>query len=372
MNDSNARRFRRSLSILAVLITTAAVTLGPGIGRHGAATVPSVLAQADGAEHDAVSVHIVEVESSRGARPDVLRASGTLQPARHAPIAFPVAGVVLEVAHDEGDAVAAGDVLARLDPVPFESAVARARASVDYLEKSTERSRLLKDQRALSEEEFDAQTAELDGARAQLRLARWNLERSALRAPFAGFVLARHVELGQVVGGGTPSYEIIELATLEVEAALAASDLTRIDLDGIVTLTVRDDPRLHATGRIEHAPVRSDARSGSVPLRVKVDNGAGHLLPGMVVEASFTVRAAASGEELLVPLTAVRLDDLGAAVWRVDGAGRVERVEVELGPVRNDRVVVEGLRVGDRIVDEAPDRLRDGDSVIARTEQEER
>jgi len=360
-----SRRLRVLAPLFGAAVLLAAVVFFPALERGTGVTVAPALAQSRVAT-DALRVRIVTVERSEGGATSTLRASGTLQPARHAPLAFPVAGVVLDVDRDEGDALAADEVLARLDPIPFESAVAQARARVGYLEKSIERSRLLKEQRALSDEEFDAQTAELSGALAQLRLAEWNLERSVLRAPFAGYVLDRHVEVGQVVGGGTLAYEVIELATLEVEAGLPANDLPRIDLDGTVTLVARDDPRLRAVGRVEHAPVRSDTRSGSVPLRVAVDNTSGRLLPGMVVEASFPERSSASAAELLIPLTAVRIDDLGTSVWRVTEAGRAERVDVDLGPVRNDRVVIEaGLEAGDRIVDEAPDRLRDGDTVVA-------
>lgn len=360
------RRFRPALTVVGTVATLLAVILLPDLDARSSGSLPTARAQNAAPTHDALSVRVVTVAAARGAANVALRASGTLQPARHAPLAFAVPGVVLDVARDEGDAIATGDVLARLDPVPFESAVTQARARVDYLEKSIERSRMLKEQRALSDEEFDAQTAELSGARAQLRLAQWNLERSVLRAPFDGHVLDRHVERGQVVAGGTPAYEVIELATLEVDAALPASDLPRIDMDGVVTLVVRDDPRLQATGRVANAPVRSDTRSGSVPLRITVDNTAQRLLPGMVVEARFASRGDDGGEELLVPLTAVRMDGQGAAVWRVTERGRVERVEVRLGPVRNDRVVIDaGVRAGDRLVDEAPDRLRDGDAVVA-------
>ena len=372
MSPTKSDRARVALATAGLTLAVVAIVFLPQFGSEASSPVGNAVAQSRPADEDALSVRILTVRARDAAPSAPLRATGTLQPARSAPLAFPVAGVVLEIARDEGDTIEAGDPLARLDPVPFESAVDQARARVEYLEKSIERSRMLKEQRALSDEEFDAQSAELSGARAQLRLAEWNLQRSVLRAPFDGFVLDRHVELGQVLGSGTPAYDVIEIVELEVEAALAAGDLPRVDLQGPVTLIARDDPRLRATGRVEHAPVRNDTRSGSVPLRVTVDNRDGRLLPGMVVEASFAAKNGPDAErELLVPLTAVRMDDLGAAVWRVGDDGRVTRVEVDLGPVRNDDVVIEsGLSAGDRIVDEAPDRLRDGDAVVALVDRE--
>jgi RND family efflux transporter MFP subunit len=358
---------RRVLSSVAILVATvAAMVVAPHLAT-GDQSRREARVQAMPASDEAVRVQVVRVRAHDGPVPThALRASGTLEARRHVPLAFAVAGVVEELRHDEGDAVERGDALARLDPVPFESAVERAESRVAYLEKSLARSRMLREQRALSDEEYDAQDAELTAARAELRLARWNLERSVLRAPFDGHVLTRHVERGQVVANGTPAFELIELRTLELDAALPASDLALVDLDGAVTVVARDDPRVRATGRVEHAPLRSDARSGSVPLRVVVDNAERRLLPGMVVEATFGSRAAdATGDELRIPLSALRVDDLGQAVWRVTDDRRVERVDVELGPVRGDTVVVTGgLRAGDLVVDEAPDRLRAGDEVV--------
>ncbi|HKK71763.1 MAG TPA: efflux RND transporter periplasmic adaptor subunit [Candidatus Krumholzibacteria bacterium] len=370
MRPSTAPRTRRVLSpaaiLVALVVTLVAVprfVTGPPDPSDGSAA-----ARPTPSPEDAVRVRIHEVRAHTGpASVHPLRASGTLEARRHAVLAFAVSGVVDAVLRDEGDEVTPGTALARLDPIPFESAVERAEARVDHLEKSLARSRRLLDQRALSDEEFDAQDAELTGARAELRLARWNLDRSVLRAPFAGHVLARHAEEGEVVGSGVPAFELIELRSLEVEAALPASDLSLVDLDGPVTLVARDDPRLRATGSVEHAPLQSDTRSGSVPLRLVVDNEHRRLLPGMVVQATFSPRPpTAGGEELRVPLSALRIDDQGQAVWRVDARGRVERVDVEVGPVRGDRVVITGgLRAGDRIVDEAPDRLRAGDAVVS-------
>lgn len=366
-------RLRVTLATAGLTLAVVAIVVLPRFGDGGASPAGTAIAQTPASRERAVSVRVVTVRARDAGPAAPLRATGTLQPARRAPLAFPVAGVVLEITREEGDTIGAGDVLARLDPIPFQTAVDQARAQVEYLEKSLARSRMLREQRALSDEEFDAQSAELSGARARLQLAEWNLERSVLRAPFAGFVSDRHVELGQVLGSGTPAYEVIELAELEVEAALPAGDLPRVDLERPVTIVAADDPRLRATGRIEHAPVRTDTRSGSVPLRVRVDNRDRSLLPGMVAEARFAAKngPGATGE-LLVPLTAVRMDDLGAAVWRVSDDGTVTRVEVALGPVRDDDVVVtRGLSAGDRIVDEAPDRLRDGDPVVMLGQRED-
>jgi RND family efflux transporter MFP subunit len=356
---------RPSLTIAASVIALVTVVFGPHLwsGHSGPPTQAAHAQSAPAARESAIPVLVITVRPAAASTSE-LRAVGTLRPRRHAPVAFAVAGVIGRLEVDEGVAVGEGTPLARLDTVPFTSAVQQAEARVRFLERSLERSENLHAQKALTDEELDAQRAELEATRAQLRLARWSLERAVLRAPFDGHVLVRHVELGQVVAAGTPAFEVAELTTLEFDAALAASDLGSLDVTGPVLVISRDDPRSHARGRVDHAPLRSDQRSGSIPVRIVVENAERTLLPGMVVEARFTSRdTGENGHRVVVPLSALRVDDRGASVWRIE-ADRVHKIRVELGPVRGEQVLVTGLRPGDLVVDEAPDRLREGDAVV--------
>jgi membrane fusion protein (multidrug efflux system) len=317
------------------------------------------------AAKDAITVRTVRVKarsvSDGRAR---VRATGTLEPRRQVQLAFAVQGVVDAWRADEGDAVDEGEVIARLDEIPFESAVSQARARVHFLEKSVARSGRLLEQDALSSEEFDAQEAELTGARAQLRLVEWQLERSALRAPFDARVRRRMVEVGQVVAAGTVAFDLISARGLEVHAAVAAADLAYVDLEAPVRVRIADNPRWVTSGHVDHSPVASDERSGSVPILVRLDDSNGKLLPGMVADLEFgSSSTQGSGSEIRVPVQALRLDDAGQSVWRVKN-GRAERVSVEIGLIEGDLVVLNaGVEEGDRLVLHAPDRLRHGDPV---------
>lgn len=311
-----------------------------------------------------ITVRVAKVRANQGSIGGGLRAVGTLEPLREVQLAFAVEGVVQRWSADDGDDVAEGALLAALDPTPFEAEVSRAQARVDYLEKSLARSRRLREQDALTSEEFEAQQAELSGAQAALRLARWRLGRSSLRAPFGARVVRRMAEVGQVVAPGAAAFDLMEVERLQMDAALAAIDLPRVDLQAPVEVHVRGREDLRARGHIVHAPVRSDARSGSVPLRVRIDNPGGLFLAGMVAEARFGETGPRAGRtELRVHLSAIRVDDDGPSVWRVEDRS-VVRVPVEVGAVRGDEVVVGGgLRDGDRVVLQPPDRLREGSAV---------
>jgi membrane fusion protein, multidrug efflux system len=357
MPQLNHPRLRVVFRAGTVLLLLALLVFGPQwLGTKGHAS-----ASAEDAP-DAIAIRAVRAESRQDAAAGPsITADGTLRPRRRATLSFAVGGVISDWAFDDGEEVAAGEVLARLDAVPFESAILQAQARTDYLEKSLERSRRLKDQKALSEEEFDAQDAELRAARAGLQLAQWRIERLQLRAPFSGLVRRRHVESGEVVAPGATAYELIATEELEVDLAVSPPDLSRIDLDATVRIVVAGVGS--APGRVDHRPIESDTRSGTVPLRVVVDNSEWALLPGLVARAEFGVKTSTSLPYVVLPVSALRIADDGSSVWRIEG-GRVSRVEVRTGPVRSDLVdILSGVRVGDLIVDHAPDSLREGDAV---------
>ncbi|MEZ4389433.1 MAG: efflux RND transporter periplasmic adaptor subunit, partial [Candidatus Krumholzibacteriia bacterium] len=202
---------------------------------------------------------------------------------------------------------------------------------------------------------------------AQLAQLRWNLARSRVVAPFAGRVKSRYVERGETVSPSQSAFAVIATGSLEARVAVPMRVLARLDLDAPLVVSFPDRPELARIGRVDHPPVASDERSGSVPLVIDVPNDDGALLPGMLVDVALAVgdpRAPAT-TELRVPLSAVRVRDEGPVVFRIDDETST-MVAVELGDVRGTEVVVlGGLHAGDVIVDQTPDRLRDGDVVAA-------
>ncbi|MCA9726221.1 MAG: efflux RND transporter periplasmic adaptor subunit, partial [Candidatus Eisenbacteria bacterium] len=316
-------------------------------------------------------------ESPEGA--ELPSATGTLEAERSSNVAFPVAGVVEWLAVDEGDAVNAGAVLARLDRTPYRAAVDQAEARLQFLDRRLERSRALLAERAISREEMDADEAERKAAAAELTRHRWNLDRTVIHAPFRARVAHRSVELGEVVEAGSIGFSIIDVDTLKLRVNVSARDLLAISRNDPAILTTPDRPGLRRAATFDHEPIRADARAGTVPILLRVPNEDGALLPGLLAEARFAVRPTdktapiprseaddrppSPTTELRVPVTALRVSDEGTAVFRVQD-GTAHRVFVEIGPVREDLVVIRrGLSAGDVVVDQPADRLRDGDTV---------
>ncbi len=289
------------------------------------------------------------------------RATGTLTSRHQVTLSFAVSGVVSRVASSEGDPVEAGSLLASLDPVPFHAAQEQAAARVDFLRTRLDRSRNLAREGAIAKEELDADEADLESAENQLRALKWNHERSRLTAPFGGRILKESLEVGQVVSPGVPVFELIDTENLELRVAVPAEVFAELDLDAAATVYLPDRREQSVRAELAHLPVSGDPRSGSIPLRLYVDNSSQVLLPGTVVWAELP--RSAGDERVNVPLSALRVDDGGASVFVIEN-NHATRIPVKTGSIREERAsILSGLRDGQLYVIEPPDRLRDGDAV---------
>jgi membrane fusion protein (multidrug efflux system) len=360
---------RTRLAAIAFLalagLAVAFLTLRPGADREVASDDPSAPERRVTTSAAPVAVRTVQARLAEGTSDTRgITATGTLRADREADLAFAVDGVVARIPVEQGDAVTRGQVMARLDPVPIEAARDQAEARVRFLRLRLDRTENLYVNEAVSKEQVDADRAELQAAEAQLEMASWRVEQSVLRAPFSGKVLSSRIEPGEVVGSGMVVFTLLAVDTLEVEVGIPAKDLGAARARAAVQVRVPDLNGLTVPGVVDHVPVSSDPRAGSVAVLVRVPNPDGSLLPGLLVECTFGEAPASPAEpEVRVPVTALRITPGGPAVLRVEG-GRAIEVSVEIGAVRGDEVVVlSGLRAGDVLVAEAPDRLRPGDPV---------
>lgn len=255
---------------------------------------------------------------------------------------------VTELPYQEGEWVAAGAVVVRLDDAALRAAVAAAEAGLAAAESDLARTKALLEKGAATPRELEQMTAAASGARAQLTGAKDNLSYAALRAPFAGRVAARRVNLGDVVNPGMPLIEIegqggLELrATVESElaAALKPGSRLRALVDGqpgpltatVTAIAPSGDPTTH---RFE---VKADL-GGAAGLRAGLF--ARLLVPGVAAERHLTVPASALFERGgLVGLFVVS-DGRARLRWVAAGARDGDRVEIRAGVEAGERVVLE-------------------------------
>lgn len=371
---SPSGRRRRAWWLPLAGLVAAAALVGYGWQRR-AGHVSQAAAVTAAAQIPAVRVHVVAAAPG-GAR---LALPATLEPAQRTEIRARASGYVKRWHADLGQRVAAGDVLAELETPDLdqdvrkaEAAVVEARASRGLAQTTVQRFRQLMADNAIARQELDAREAELHVREAALAAAEAALARvqeltgfQSIRAPFAGIVTARRVELGDLVtagaGGGA-------LFTLEATDSLRAF----VDLPQTYVRSVRPGMKVQfrlpeAAGRLFAADVvrtagALNASTRSMRVELRIPNPTGELMAGAFGQVHFTL--ARSGEVFAVPATAVRIGAGGATVAVVDAQDRIQTRSVQLGHDLGGSIeILDGLAAGERVVRNPTDLLRPGTQV---------
>ena len=316
------------------------------------------------------------------------RVSGRVAAARRVEIRPQVAGLIVERPAREGMRVRAGEVLFRLDPAPLkaelasaEAGLARAIAVETHARHALERSETLTARNVTSAEKNDTARndlalaeASLAEARAGVERRRLDLQQATLRAPIAGYVAAGAAEIGALaVPGAERALAVLQdLDRVHVDLRLPVARLAQIraaaaaGLGAVEILGDGDQPH-PARGRLEFADTVVDPGTGTVTLRVTVENPGLALLPGQYVRARLP--RALLPAALLVPEEAVLRDGAGGGqIVVVSNSDRAERRNVTLGDTVDGRMVVtSGLRAGETIAVLGQDRVPEGPSVAVQT-----
>jgi len=356
------------------------------------------------------TVPTVKTAVARAARSEgpgsVLDASGYVTARRQATVSAKITGKVTEVLIEEGQRVAENAVLARLDDTE-----ARAQLSLSQAQLVSSRSRLAEIQAMLSQAERDFVRQEdlfrrqlvseqsLDAARAQrdmlrARLAAGNeeirvaqesvdvakvqLDNTVIRAPFAGVVVAKSAQPGEMIspisaGGGftrTGIGTIVDMDSLEIQVDVNESFINRVAAGQKVEAMLNAYPDWKIPGEVIAIIPTADRTKATVKVRIAIKSKDPRIVPDMGVRVSFLEArpsgavAAAAPAGVIVPLEAVRAEGKASGVLWVVAADTAQRRAVTLGgDVPGGRLVLSGVRDGERVILSPPEGLHDGDAV---------
>lgn len=263
-------------------------------------------------------------EVSTGAITRVVSATGTLQPLVSANVGATVSGPVTEVLVDFNSQVRAGQVLARLDPTPFQQRIVQAQATLAQqqaqlavAESDYQRYVLLQQRGFASEQLMSQQRAARDTARAavaqaqaQVAAARTDLDRSVIRSPIDGVVVDRQVNVGQPVASSLQAATLFiiaqDLSRLQANITVDEADIGDVREGQNVRFTVDAFPDREFEGRVSQVRQQGVAESGVVSYTVVVeaDNPGRQLLPGMTANAEIVLEQRENVQRL--PNTALR------------------------------------------------------------------
>jgi RND family efflux transporter MFP subunit len=286
---------------------------------------------------------------------------GVVRARQRASLAARIPASVLELPYSEGDPVAAGAVVARLDDAALRAALAAAEAAMAAAHADLARVESLLAKGAATPREKDDAATRAAGARAAWEGARDSLAYAALRAPFAGRVGAKPVHVGDVVSPGTTILEIEGAGGHEVLAAVEAELVVAVQ-PGLELAAEVDGQREPLTARVTAVSPAGDPATHRFELRADLPAAAG-LRSG--VFARLALRSAAATPRLLVPSTAlvergglrgvfVVAEGRARLRWVAVGASEGELTELRAGVEEGERVALDpsGLEDGAPVVEQ--------------------
>lgn len=298
---------------------------------------------------------------------------GTLEASEHAELAFRVGGQLIELPALAGKRVAAGDLLARLDPKDYRNTLAERQARFDLARTELAQRRELLDKKLSSQLDYDQANAEFKSAQAALEQARDNLRYSELKAPFDGIIARVDIDNFQPVQAQLPVIRIRSIDRMDIRFSVPETMIARLKrvedpsvIDafcGQVRFETHPDRRFRACHR-EHESV-PDPLTRNYAAAFTLDKiSAFAVLPGMTasIELDFSEFLADGVDRtVFAPVEAVFSEDGKNWLWRVDDGMTARRHAVELGRIEGDRVeIVSDIAADSRVIAAGVSYVREG------------
>ena len=317
--------------------------------------------------------------------PLVLEALGTVTPASTVVVRPQVSGVLKQVLFREGQMVKAGQLLAVIDPRPFEMALMQAQgqrqrdeAQLENARLTLQRFRTLLQQDSIARQEVDTQAAlvkQLEGTvtgnRAAEGTARLNLAYTRIVAPVGGRVGLRVIDVGNVVSTGDANGIVVltGVAPIDVEFAVPQDRIpeiqSRVAQGASLPVTALDRTRTTVldSGTFGSLDNQVDTQTGTVRAKARFANAGGALFPNQFVNVRLQLRTVE--DAIVVPVTALRHGSGGDHVYVLNTDRTVSLRPVTRGVATADRIqVASGLQAGETVITEGADRLKDGARVM--------
>jgi membrane fusion protein, multidrug efflux system len=358
------------ISLLLVLaLALAGCGKEPANAQKGAAGAPAqpLLISAE-------DVHTVR-NAALASGPSV---TGSIQPERRADLRAEVSAIVMQVLKENGDTVRRGDVLVRLDDTAIRDALASAeaasRAAVqahDQAVRQYERMKTLRGSGMASAQALDDaevrrnnSQSEAEAAKSRAVLARQQLARTEVRAPFDGIVSDRKVSAGDTAQVGKELAKVIDPSSMRFEAMVAADNVGEVKAGQAVHFRVNGYGDQEFAGKVRRVNPSANPTTRQVELLVDFVGEKQPRLAGLYAEGRLETATRAG---ITLPASAVVRDGDRASAFRVQGS-KLQKVAISVGE-RDARtgeyVVKSGLAEGDQVIRHPSALLKDGQPVQA-------
>lgn len=314
-----------------------------------------------------------------------LKALGTVTAFNTVSVRSRVDGELVKVLFEEGQRVKAGDLLAVIDPRRYQVALQQAegalqqnRAQLHNAEIDLKRYRGLYAEDSIAKQTLDTQEALVNQYRgtvkanqAQVDNAKLDLQFTQIRAPIDGRLGLRQVDIGNLISAGdtTPLVTITQTQPISVSFTLPEGELPQVQQARkadpralVVEAWDRNEKQRLAEGGLQSLDNQIDLATGTVKLKARFENAEETLFPNQFVNVRLRVRT--REQATLIPSAALQYGSRGTFVYLLKDDSTVTVTPVQAGPSDGERTLIEsGVAIGDRLVLEGTDRLKDGAKV---------
>jgi membrane fusion protein (multidrug efflux system) len=321
---------------------------------------------------ESVSSAIVREEKWQG----TISAIGSVAAAQGVTVTTEIAGLIREITFESGAVVARGDLLVRLDTSSEEAQLRAIKAQVELARINLDRTKTLREENMVPQADLDTAEATMKQNQANADAIQAVIDKKTIRAPFAGRLGIRQVNLGQYLDAGKPIVSLQSLTPIYADFSLPQQQLARLQTGLRVRLAIDAFPDREFQGQLTAINPDLDSATRSVGLRASFENADGSLRPGMY--ARVEVLLPEESNVLVIPLTSVLNDPYGESVYVIESNSTVpgatpnltvRRQIVRTGRTRGDYVTVEaGLKAGEKIASSGVFKLRPGMSVTENNE----
>lgn len=314
----------------------------------------------------------------------VINALGTVTALNTATVKARVDGQLVRINFKDGQLVKTGDVLAEIDPRPFQvqldqanGQLVRDQALLDNARIDYERYAGLLAKDSIAKQQVDAQQSLVhqdEGIvltdRAQVDNAKLQLGFTRITAPITGRLGLRQIDVGNMIHGADTTGLVVITQTQPIYVIFAipadsiSAILTRLNARESLTVEAfdRDGKNKLATGKLLTADNQIDATTGTVKFKAEFSNSDNKLFPNQFVNAALRVET--RHDAILVPVAAIQRGTPGTFVYVIGTDQSVTIRPVTLGPTYADTVAIEsGLKTGEQVVIDGADKLREGAKV---------
>ena len=350
-------------SIAAALLLAALGGCSGGKTDTPAATPTTASPAAGGASDQAITVTIEPVAVERVER--TVDFVGTLRADAEAEVATEVDGRLLSIDADLGDQVAAGQVLASLDSAGLEAQLREATANLQKSTTEEARAAKLKAQGVMSQQEYDTISSAQRVALARRDVLAIHLGHTKIRAPFAGRIAKRLVDVGNYVRTGTPIFVLVADDPLRLRGEVPERFVSELKIGQEVRGSVEAYPDDVLTGHLARISAAADSTSRALTIEATIPNPDGKLKVGFFCKAAILTRT--DSEALVVPVEALVNFAGVTRVFVVDGTDTAHSRPVRTGLTLGTRIeITDGLGRDERVATSALARLADGSKVVVR------